>query len=158
MPVKTLEEMFKKPGDTLTINQVQAIVYKKSFHYCSFTYITKSKRVRSSCGTKRAYIPREQTTWVRARITTSVGCAFPPPPALYFLHSLAVSLPSRGFWKRLLRRLARIVNKSSKKDYEKANKVPNKIPLCGTVFPCRNIGNIPLTSTWRVTAALQQMA
>ena len=124
---------------------------------------------------------------------------FPFPLLLIFCIRWQFRSPRVVFWKRLLRRFARIVNKSSKKEYEKANKVSAQSPpvdqyreynqnVQNIIKMCKfkmckfnmfitavcvlfliklrwpknksiyNIGSIPLTSTRRVTAALQQIA
>lgn len=48
-PVRTLAQIFEKPRDRLTINQVQESVYKVSCLDCTFTYVGESKRTWNSC-------------------------------------------------------------------------------------------------------------
>jgi len=75
-PVRTLGQIFKKPKDRPTIDQVQAIAYKVSCHDCTFTYVGESKRSWSSRGPSmiqavRATANQQLNSMPSPRITTS---------------------------------------------------------------------------------------
>ena len=51
-PVQTLGNVFKKPKDKPTKEQLKGIVYKATCRTCSFTYVGESRRNWKSRGTE----------------------------------------------------------------------------------------------------------